>query len=74
MSQKTTVLNHLRTHGYITRVIANAVYGVGDLRKRVSELRAAGYRIETVTKTDDFGRRYSRYELLQLPATTSLAA
>lgn len=59
-SQYEIILSHLKKHGYITRLIANQ-YLIGDLRKRIQEMRDSGHAIDTVPMKDDTGRRYSKY-------------
>lgn len=61
MSQRDTILNHLRKHGHITPVICTQVYRIGDYRKRISELKQDGYDIKRETAVDLEGKRYSRY-------------
>lgn len=45
LSQKEIILRHLRDFGTITTYEAMRDYGIVDFRKRVSELRQAGYPI-----------------------------
>lgn len=61
-SQYSIILSHLKKHGYITRAIAN-VYQIGDLRKRISEIRRSGHPVVSNTLKDDTGRRYTKYTL-----------
>lgn len=60
-TQKEMVLDHLQGHGYITKVVAN-VYGITDLRKYISVLRAEGHPIGSAKKRDLNGRLYTYYE------------
>ncbi len=69
-SGKANILAHLhsidpatgQTRG-ITAFEAIGLYRVFRLAPRIEELRKAGYEINTVTKYDTTGKRYSRYYL-----------
>jgi hypothetical protein len=62
MSQKDTILAYLKLHPITQRQAAN-LYDIYRLAPRIMELRAQGYRIETVMAGK--GRtRYARYRLV----------
>ena len=67
MTQGERILDYLREHDSITTVEAILHIGVGDLGKRVSELRRAGWNIvgEFEDGTNRYGERtrYMRYRL-----------
>ena len=60
-SQNTLILEHLKRGRKITPLHAMGVFGVYRLAARIKELRDAGHNIETVIKTDDYGRNYAEY-------------
>ena len=53
LTQKETVLWHMRNYGEIDRDLADEVYGIKRLSARVLELRKEGYPIET--REDEHG-------------------
>lgn len=61
--QAQTVLAHLRANSHLTSWQAEGVYRIRRLASRVDELRAAGFEIETQTREDAAGQRYTRYML-----------
>lgn len=61
MSQKSQLRRHLKTHGSVTRLVAFNIYDIIDLRRRIADLRQEGMNIETVTKVDDTGKKYTQY-------------
>jgi len=63
MSQKQTILNHLKGGSHITPLEAIGLYGVYRLAARIFELRSEGIEIKTDVKRDSIGRPYSRYTL-----------
>lgn len=58
-----TVLEHLRKRGSISGVEAASVYRIRALPRRIADLRALGYQIESELRTDETGQRYARYHL-----------
>jgi hypothetical protein len=66
MTQTTIILNHMKRTGSITMREALLDYSVQSLTKRISELRKAGYKIETEHKYHPTtGQRYARYKLVR---------
>jgi hypothetical protein len=62
--QTQTVLNHLRKTGSITFREAVADHSVQSLTKRIQELRAAGFPINTKFKRHPLTKqRYAEYQL-----------
>ena len=43
---------------------AMEVYGIRRLASRITDLKAAGYDIDTVIKNDEAGHRYARYSMV----------
>lgn len=74
MSQKSQLREHLKKHGSITRLVAFNIYKIIDLRRRIADLRQEGMSIETVTKTDDTGYKYTEYQLKQLQVAPRAAS
>lgn len=64
-TQQAKILAYCKEHGYITARDAVVKLNINSPRKRISELRKAGYIVETVTeyRTNDLGLevRYNRY-------------
>lgn len=64
---KVAILEHLRTHKWLTSKEAFELYGITRLSARIKELRELGYDIRTVMveTTTRFGEscRYARYVL-----------
>ena len=69
MSQCKDILRHLETHRGITAIVALDRYGCFRLAARISELRAAGYQITTVSKEviNRYGekKRIAEYRLVK---------
>jgi hypothetical protein len=66
MTQNQMIIQHMKRTGSITMREALIDYSVQSLTKRIQELRAAGYKIESVSKTHPTtGQRYTRYTLLR---------
>ena len=64
MTQKQTVLNHLRTKGHITHMIAYSTYGIARLAAVIHLLNAElPKRINSTLKTDGRGHKYAEYRL-----------
>lgn len=63
--QRLAVFNHLKTHGYITDVVAQS-YGIRRLASRIDELKKLGFVIDAELRHDDLGRRYAYYTLSSL--------
>lgn len=61
--QATTVLDHLRRVGSITRLEALHLYRIAHLPTRIFDIRAAGTRVKTEQKRDNTGHKYARYSL-----------
>jgi len=60
--QRVFVYNHLKTHGYITDVVAQN-YGIRRLAARIEELKRNGVSIGVDIRRDDKGTRYAYYTL-----------
>lgn len=69
MSQCNDILRHLETHRGITAIVALDRYGCFRLAARISDLRAAGYQITTVSKEviNRYGekKRIAEYRLVK---------
>lgn len=64
MTQNSLILDHLRRTGSITQREALLDYSVQSLTKRISELRARGYKIKSEKRQHPTtGQRYVRYVL-----------
>jgi hypothetical protein len=69
ISQNATILDHMKRTGSITMREAMLDYSIQSLTKRISELRKAGYKIETEHKHHPTtGQRYARYKLMSKKA------
>ena len=64
-TQEELVLDYLRKHGSITQLDAYEKLGIicTRLSARIFVLRKAGYDIETLYETNQYGTRYGRYVL-----------
>lgn len=65
-TQEELILRYLREHGSMTQLDAyEHLYGTvcTRLSGRILDLRRAGYDIETVYETNQYGTRYGRYIL-----------
>lgn len=67
MSQKETVLNHLKRYTTITPLEAFHVYGIYRLSSCIERLRKEGWDITTKMKTAPNGKEYGEYQLKPLP-------
>lgn len=69
MSQCNDILRHLETHRGITAIVALDRYGCFRLAARISDLRAQGYQITTVSKEviNRYGekKRIAEYRLVK---------
>ena len=63
LTQEEIVLGYLEKHGSITSQDAWRMYSITRLSGRIFNLRKAGYNIETVYETSQYGSRYGRYVL-----------
>ena len=63
MNQEQKVKKHLESGRHITGVIAQDMYRIRDLPKRISTLRKEGMNILGVMKRDLQGQRYHEYSL-----------
>lgn len=63
MTQKDTVLKHLKRYTTITPLEAFHVYGIYRLAAVIEQLRKAGLDITTKMKTAPNGSRYAEYRL-----------
>jgi len=63
MNQKDMILRHLKRYGRITPMQALGNYGVYRLAARISDLRAAGYRIETTMRHLPNRKHHAVYHL-----------
>ena len=57
-TQNQRIIEYFRKHGELTRLTALVKLSVADLPKRVTELKAKGYKIESVKKSKK--NRYGR--------------
>ena len=64
MSQKQTVLRHMRNGKHITPLEAVGLYGIFRLAARIFELRQDGIEIDTKVVTSPTGLPYARYTLI----------
>lgn len=62
MSQKSRILNHLKTGQAITQIEALNLFGCFRLASRIEELRSQGYDIKTVM-IDYNNKRFAKYIL-----------
>ena len=65
--QNAMVHAHLAYIGSLTPLEALDLYGVWRLAARVYDLRQVGYNIITYWETNQTGKRYARYVLLESP-------
>lgn len=63
LSMNSAITNHLAVVGSISAVEAQALYRCRSLSRRICDLKALGYRINSELKTDATGQRYARYTL-----------
>ena len=64
MTQNEIILNHFKKAKSISQREALVDYSIQSLTKRISELKAMGYNIETQNKKHPVtGQRYARYVL-----------
>lgn len=64
ITQNSLILDHMRRTGSITQREALLDYSVQSLTKRISELRARGYKIKSEKRFHPTtGQRYVRYVL-----------
>lgn len=61
MSQRETILRHLRDYGSISPLEARHVYGIERLASRIEELKRDDINIVTTMKKDARGKRYAEY-------------
>lgn len=64
-SQRDAVLEHLRERGPISALEALEELGIMRLGARVYELRALGHDVRTTFETNEGGKRYARYALVE---------
>jgi hypothetical protein len=71
LTQPETVLNHLHSKGSISGLEAMALYRITSLTKVMSVLQDRGTEIRPEWRTDNTGKRYTRYYLpaFELAAT-----
>ena len=62
-TQEETVLEHMRRYGSITSMTAFERYSITRLAAKIFVLRKAGYDIDMVWETSQYGTRYGRYIL-----------
>jgi hypothetical protein len=63
-TQKQKVLDYLRSHSYITSLVAFGVFKITRLSAVIYDLKAAGYKIDAEPAVDAAGGRYTRYSLV----------
>lgn len=64
MTQKQTILRHMRNNNHITPLEAVGLYGIFRLAARIFELRGDGNEIDTKVVTSPTGLPYARYSLV----------
>lgn len=64
-SQAQTILEHLRTHGSITKLEALNLYGIWNSGGRVWDLKRDGHPIETRMIDTPNGKRVAEYVLVR---------
>lgn len=64
MMQNKEILSYMRIHGSVTPIEALNAVGCFRLAARISDLRRAGHRIESVLEERN-GKRYARYYLVE---------
>jgi hypothetical protein len=57
----TLIFRHLFNKGSITAVEAQAIYRCRSLSRRICDLKAEGFLIDSEMKVDQTGQRYARY-------------
>jgi hypothetical protein len=62
MSQRQTIISHMKRYGSISPLEARHVHGIERLASRIDELRQEGFQIVTTMKRDAKGKRYASYE------------
>lgn len=71
MTQKQTILEHLKQHGSITDLEAYKKYAIRRLGARIYDLRDEGYKITSkdTVKKNRFGKktRFATYVLEEVP-------
>lgn len=60
-TQTQIVLDHFHKQGSISGLEAMALYRVTSLTKVISVIRAKGYEVVSLWKSDNTGKRYKRY-------------
>jgi len=55
--------DYLEVNGYITPLVARAVFGIERLASRIYDLRKMGVKITVAMARDARGKRYTRYYL-----------
>jgi len=55
------LLTHLKNHGTISNVEAQAMFKMRALPRRIADLRELGYEIKREIRKDSTGQRYARY-------------
>jgi hypothetical protein len=64
--QARTVLAHLKRNGSISNMEAQVIYSISRLAACIYEIRRrAGYTVESKSRRDDYGHKYTRYSLEQ---------
>ena len=66
MTQKETVLEHLRTHGTITSWEAIQKYRITRLSAIIGFLKDDGHKIDSEPKRSTEGKSYSEYSMPEL--------
>ena len=65
MNQNDMIIAHLQRTGSITQREALMDHSIQSITKRISELRKAGFKIETEHRMHPIsGQRYARYRLI----------
>lgn len=69
MTQREEILEHIREHGYITRLDAACELHIFELASRIGELKKMGYNItsERINARNKNGRR-THYNIYRLEA------
>lgn len=64
VSQAQTLLNHLQTHGRITKLEALNLYGIWNSGGRIFDLKRAGHPIDTRMIEVSSGKKVAEYRLV----------
>lgn len=66
-SQNGKLLAYLASGNRITRIVADHMFGIASLTRRIRDLREAGHKVEGAVKIDPRGNPYTEYKLASKP-------